>query len=235
MNPQETFVTRLRRQRGPWLTHGRDERALGFARRRARGARGFLELRDPRGSCIALRRGRGDADVALEVLDRVGGLALLLVEPGQRPERLGVFTSQVEHALPALDGLFHLAQAIRSESRHLRADLRLLDVAHGVLELVDDARETRAVVDALVERFEGGRDAPWRFAMAAPQRDAMLGAIVAFRIPIDRFDAKLKLSQNRPRADRTGVIAALRAEAHPGAAETAAWMEAFANPGDERS
>ena len=35
--------------------------------------------------------------------------------------------------------------------------------------------------------------------------------VVAFEVPVDRLDGKFKLSQNRPPADRAGVIAALQA------------------------
>ena len=42
--------------------------------------------------------------------------------------------------------------------------------------------------------------------------DAMLDAIVAFRIIIERIDAKFKLSQNRVPSDRQRVIAALADE-----------------------
>ena len=42
--------------------------------------------------------------------------------------------------------------------------------AHGVAELIEDEAETRAVLDALVHRFEGSRAQPWTFAMATRQR-----------------------------------------------------------------
>jgi len=100
----------------------------------------------------------------------------------------------------------------------------------GAIELIEDPVQTRGVVDLLVARFEGGRPEPWRFAMPPPQRDAMIGAIVAFRLVISRLDAKFKLSQNRPREDRARVIAALQAEPYPESAATAAWMAAYADP-----
>jgi len=39
----------------------------------------------------------------------------------------------------------------------------------------------------------------------------MLRGIVAFEMPIERLEGKLKLSQNRPAADRPGIVRALRA------------------------
>ncbi|HEY4137024.1 MAG TPA: FMN-binding negative transcriptional regulator [Casimicrobiaceae bacterium] len=106
---------------------------------------------------------------------------------------------------------------------------------HGVLEIFDDPAETRGVLDALIERFEGHRPAPWKLALPHRQRDAMIGAIVAFKMPIRRIEAKFKLSQNRSRNDRVRVIAALDAEGYSEATQTAAWMRAYADADDERS
>ncbi|MGH8802774.1 MAG: FMN-binding negative transcriptional regulator, partial [Casimicrobiaceae bacterium] len=41
--------------------------------------------------------------------------------------------------------------------------------AHGTLQPIADAAETRAVLDLLVQRFEGSRASPWQFAM--PERE----------------------------------------------------------------
>jgi len=100
--------------------------------------------------------------------------------------------------------------------------------AHGVLEIVQDPVETRQILDTLVQRFEGTREAPWRFAMPERQRDALVNAIVAFRLRIRRFDAKFKLSQNRPRDDQRRVAAALENEGYADAAAVAQWMRTYA-------
>ena len=102
--------------------------------------------------------------------------------------------------------------------------------AHGTLEVMADPVETRGVLDALVQRFESGREAPWRFGMPERERDALVNAIVAFRLRIKRLDAKFKLSQNRPVEDRVRVIAALEAEPYAEAQATAAWMKSYAPP-----
>jgi transcriptional regulator len=102
--------------------------------------------------------------------------------------------------------------------------------AHGVLAIVDDPVETRAILDALVQRFENGREAPWQFAMPPRERDALVGAIVAFRLRIRRIDAKFKLSQNRSPQDRTRVMAALDAEPYAESQATAEWMRRYAAP-----
>ena len=106
--------------------------------------------------------------------------------------------------------------------------------AHGTLQLVDDPVEARAILDVLVQRFEGTRAAPWTFAMPSRQRDALVAAIVPFRMRIKRLDAKFKLSQNRSADDRTRVIDALEREDHADARATAAWMRLYAKPGDRR-
>ncbi|CAG0972972.1 Protease synthase and sporulation protein PAI 2 [Burkholderiales bacterium] len=102
--------------------------------------------------------------------------------------------------------------------------------AHGTVDVVDDPAEARRVLDALVHRFEANRDSPWELAATESRVDALVGAIVAFRMRIRRLDAKFKLSQNRSRDDRSRVIAALASDPYPGAAATAAWMRAHADP-----
>ena len=106
--------------------------------------------------------------------------------------------------------------------------------AHGEAELIEDEGETQGVLDALIQRFEGGRKEPWNFAMPQKQRDAMVRAIVAFRLRVTRIEAKFKLSQNRPVEDRERVIAALRNEGYAEAEATAGWMSMYAPPGSSR-
>ncbi len=101
---------------------------------------------------------------------------------------------------------------------------------HGGVEIVDDATDARRILDLLVQRFEGGRPVPWRFAMPERERDALVAGIVAFRLRVRRIEGKFKLSQNRSPSDRSRVIEALEREPHADAAATAAWMRAFAPP-----
>jgi transcriptional regulator len=102
--------------------------------------------------------------------------------------------------------------------------------AHGTLELITDSVETRGVLDALIQRFEGGRAAPWTLQMPERERDALVAAIVAFRIPVTRLEGKFKLSQNRSPADRARVATALKNEGYADATATAEWMELYAMP-----
>ena len=88
----------------------------------------------------------------------------------------------------------------------------------------------RQVLDALVQRFEHARPDPWQFQMPERDRDAMVGAIVAFRLRIRRIEGKFKLSQNRSAEDRSRVAAALALEGHAEAQATSAWMQQYAAP-----
>jgi transcriptional regulator len=99
---------------------------------------------------------------------------------------------------------------------------------HGIAAPMSDETETRALLDLLVRRYEGGRSRPWQLQLDGRPLEALLGAIVGFRLHIERVDAKLKFSQNRSAEDRDRVIAALRGEGHSEASATAAWMESYA-------
>lgn len=102
--------------------------------------------------------------------------------------------------------------------------------AHGTLELARDPAETRAIIDAMIHRFESGRAAPWRPGLERERLDALVNAIVGFRMKVKRIDAKFKLSQNRSPEDRARVAQALDAEGYAEAEATAAWMRAYALP-----
>ena len=97
--------------------------------------------------------------------------------------------------------------------------------AHGALELAGDPKETRAVLDLLVERFESNRTAPWQLGLDPERLAAMVNAIVGFRIRVTRLEAKFKLSQNRSPEDQRRVAAGLDGEGYAEAEATAAWMK----------
>jgi transcriptional regulator len=99
-------------------------------------------------------------------------------------------------------------------------------LVHGALELARDPAETRAVLDLMIQRFESGRAKPWQLGLDPGRLQAMVGAIVGFRIRVKRIDAKLKLSQNRSPDDRRQVAEGLESEGYAEATATAAWMRA---------
>ena len=172
----------------------------------------------------------------------VSHLPLLLV-PGCEPHGtlIGHFARANPHWQHARDveslALFHGPHAYISPSWY-GEPARMVPTwnyasvhAHGTLTIVEDPVQAQGIMDALVTRFEGTRAMPWKFQREERERDALMGAIVTFRLRIKRVDAKFKLSQNRSREDRARVSEALRAEGYSEATHTAEWMDAYANPG----
>jgi len=73
---------------------------------------------------------------------------------------------------------------------------------YGHCRVFDDAESLAEIVEALSQRYESGFEKPWK----PEYRDAMLKAIVGVEIEIAEVQAKYKLSQNRPAADKPGVV-----------------------------
>lgn len=79
--------------------------------------------------------------------------------------------------------------------------------AYGRPRVLEGHEATRDAVARLVQEH----DPAWRLAEQPAHFIAgMLRGIVAFEMPIERLEGKLKLSQNRPAADRPGIVRALR-------------------------
>jgi transcriptional regulator len=107
--------------------------------------------------------------------------------------------------------------------------------AHGTLRVMDDADWLRRQVDALTQARESARAEPWQVADAPePFVAAMLRGIVGIEIEIARIEGKWKVSQNRPEADRKGVVAGLGAEEGAAAAAMAGLVEAGGTKGGAR-
>jgi transcriptional regulator len=78
----------------------------------------------------------------------------------------------------------------------------------------------------LTDRFESGRAAPWQVSDApAAFIDKQLGAIVGIEIPLSRLVGKWKVSQNRPEADRNGVVAGLSEREDADSLAIAGWVK----------
>jgi len=87
--------------------------------------------------------------------------------------------------------------------------------AHGTPEVVEDRAALRAILERQTQAHEAGLPHPWALADApADYLDQMMQAVVGIRVPVVRWEAKFKLSQNRSAADREGVIDGL-GTAHP--------------------
>ncbi len=85
--------------------------------------------------------------------------------------------------------------------------------AHGRPREIDDPDKIAGILERMVDEEESRFARPWRLAdQDAGYLAGMRRGIVAFEMPIERLEGKAKLSQNRGAADRTGVIAGLRAD-----------------------
>lgn len=82
--------------------------------------------------------------------------------------------------------------------------------ARGLLRRIDDPAGVLDIVSALTDTHEAAMPQPWA-ASDAPEDflQAQLRAIVGLEVPIDSLQGKFKLSQNRPLADRQGVVRGL--------------------------
>ena len=82
--------------------------------------------------------------------------------------------------------------------------------AYGVPEFYDDPERLLDVVTRLTRHHEESRPAPWQVGDAPPEfLQGQLRGIVGIRMPIRRLEGKRKMSQNRPAADRAGVVQGL--------------------------
>jgi transcriptional regulator len=95
--------------------------------------------------------------------------------------------------------------------------------AYGRLEAFDDPALLLDVVTRLTNHHESPRAAPWAVSDApADFVQGMLRGIVGIRLPIARLEGKVKMSQNRPAADQSGVIGGLRLDGQDDIAEAVA-------------
>ncbi len=98
--------------------------------------------------------------------------------------------------------------------------------AWGRPTVIEDAEWLRRQIDELTDSREHGRPQPWKVDDAPPDFvDAQVRGIVGVEIPIARMEGKWKVSQNRPEADRVGVIEGFRAAGLRGEAMAAAVEE----------
>ncbi|MCP1853116.1 putative FMN-binding regulatory protein PaiB [Bradyrhizobium sp. USDA 4541] len=88
--------------------------------------------------------------------------------------------------------------------------------AYGPVEIFQEPERLLEVVRRLTIIHEQSRAEPWAVGNApADYIASQLRGIVGVRIPVNRFEGKRKMSQNRVEADRIGVVAGLAASEKP--------------------
>jgi transcriptional regulator len=98
--------------------------------------------------------------------------------------------------------------------------------AYGTLRWIGDREGLLDIVTRLTEHHEAQRTVPWAVSDApADFVQGMLNGIIGFELTITRLQGKWKMSQNRPEADRAGVVDGLLNDGQPelaGAVQVAA-------------
>ena len=83
--------------------------------------------------------------------------------------------------------------------------------AWGRPRVIHDDVWLRRQIEDLTDSRESLRAAPWKVDDAPPDFiAAQMRGIIGVEIPISRIEGKWKMSQNRPEADRAGVVAGFR-------------------------
>ena len=97
--------------------------------------------------------------------------------------------------------------------------------AYGTVQLVEDDEWLRRFLARLSVRHEAHNPVAWRMQdLPETYVETMVKGIVGLDIAVTRLEGKYKLSQNRPAADRPGVIGALEAQSDPDAHAVARLM-----------
>jgi transcriptional regulator len=97
--------------------------------------------------------------------------------------------------------------------------------AGGTLRFIEDVDWLRSFVAGLTDTHETPRRQPWKIDDApAAYIDKMLKLIVGFEFSIVTLTGKWKVSQNRPKADKQGVIHNLQAAGDADSREIAAML-----------
>jgi transcriptional regulator len=88
--------------------------------------------------------------------------------------------------------------------------------AHGVARAIEDPAWLLDMLERLTDAQEAAQPAPWRVADAPPEYiGKLLRAIVGIEITIERFEGKLKASQDEALSDRLATVDGLRGMARP--------------------
>jgi transcriptional regulator len=103
--------------------------------------------------------------------------------------------------------------------------------AYGRARTFSDLAWFRRHLAALTDRQESRYALPWRIDDAPAEFvDGLTKAIVGVEIELSRIEGKWKASQNRPEADRMGVVAGLTAQGDDNSLALARLVEAARGP-----
>ena len=81
---------------------------------------------------------------------------------------------------------------------------------HGRPRVHEDTATILSFIGRLTDEHEAFIERPWSVRDAQSYAERLASQVLAFEIPIERLEGKFKLSQNRPAADRAGVMRELR-------------------------
>jgi transcriptional regulator len=102
----------------------------------------------------------------------------------------------------------------------------------GSARVHDDPQWLRMAVEELTDEHERARVEPWHVADAPDTYiDGQLRGIVGVELTVSKVEGKAKLSQNRSRADREGVVEGLRRGGRPDEQAVADQMESALDEG----
>jgi transcriptional regulator len=102
--------------------------------------------------------------------------------------------------------------------------------AHGRPVAHEDPAAILGSIGRLTGDMEAAQSTPWTIAQAGPHAERLAHLVLAFDIPIERLEGKLKLSQNRPPHDRARVMNELRTSTDSAAQEMVELMAGLYHP-----
>jgi transcriptional regulator len=149
-------------------------------------------------------------------------LPLLLDDTGGRPGKLLGHVARANDHWKSFDGetealaVFSGPHAYISPSWYESANMvptwnYAAVHAYGRPQVIEDTDAVLELLAQLVGTYESDATGNWSMAKSDPAlMRGMTKGVVAFEMPIERIEAKWKMSQNRKREDAAGAIAGLR-------------------------
>ena len=102
--------------------------------------------------------------------------------------------------------------------------------AHGTPKTMADPAALLKLIGTLTDEHEAYIERPWNVQEAQPHAERLTPHILGFELPIERLEGKFKLSQNRPPADRAGVMREFAKSEDSGVKEMLGLMQGLYTP-----